>query len=116
VSEPHIHKAGDVWDVPLDPVRGREQGGFRPAIIVSADWFNQIPHGLCIIIPVTTRDRGVASHVRIEPLEAGLRTQSFAMCEQVRSISVLRLRRYRGSVSGDTLVSIRTMVDAFLSD
>ena len=116
MSELRIPKVGDVWDVPLDPIRGHEQGGFRPAVVISADWFNQTPHGLCIVVPVTTTNRQVPSHMQIDPPEAGVRTPSFAMCEQVRSISVLRLRRFRGSVSEETLRTIRTMVNAFLID
>lgn len=32
---------GDVWTVNLDPVRGHEQAGTRPALVVSVDRFNR---------------------------------------------------------------------------
>lgn len=37
---------GEVWTVSLDPVRGHEQAGTRPALIVSVGSFNQGPAGL----------------------------------------------------------------------
>jgi hypothetical protein len=36
---------GDVWTVNFDPVVGHEQGGVRPALIVSVNVMNQSPAG-----------------------------------------------------------------------
>ena len=44
---------GEVWDLVLSPVVGHEQGGMRPALVVSNDEYNVTPHGLCIVVPVT---------------------------------------------------------------
>jgi mRNA interferase MazF len=82
---------GEVWLCELDPVRGHEQAGRRPALVVSPDRFNQGPAGLVIVVPLTTRDRRVPLHVAIDPPEGGLRGRSFALCEMVRSIAIERL-------------------------
>jgi mRNA interferase MazF len=34
---------GEIWDLDLDPILGREQAGFRPALVLSVDLFNQGP-------------------------------------------------------------------------
>ncbi|NPV48676.1 MAG: type II toxin-antitoxin system PemK/MazF family toxin [Armatimonadetes bacterium] len=52
---------GDVWMVDFGPVRGHEQAGTRPGLIVSSDPFNHGPPGLVIPMPITTRERGITS-------------------------------------------------------
>lgn len=99
-------RRGDVWWVDLDPVRGREQGRTRPALVISADVFNLGPAGLVIVVPITTADRGIPTHIEILPSEGGLTRRSFAKVEDVRSISTLRLQNRIGRVKVDTLRQI----------
>ncbi len=94
---------GEVWLVDLTPTRGREQTGVRPALIVSADAFNHGPAGLVVIVPLTTRERRIPLHIPIEPPEGGVRERSFAMCENIRSITKDRLFQRWGTVSVTTL-------------
>lgn len=81
----------DVWFADFGVPIGHEQGGRRPALVVSADQFNHGPIGLVIVVPLTTTDRGVALHVAVNPPEGGVRERSFAMCEQLRALSRDRL-------------------------
>lgn len=98
---------GEVWWVNLEPVKGHEQGGAtRPAVVVSADAFNQGPAGLVIIAPVTRTERGIPLHVRINPPEGGLSHVSFAMCEQVRCVSLQRLGGRCGMLRDETMRAI----------
>jgi len=89
---------GEVWLVDLNPTRGHKQAGVRPALIISTDLFNHGPAGLVVVLPITTRQRGVPLHVAIEPPEGGLRERSFAKCEDIRSIASERLRERWGVV------------------
>lgn len=97
---------GDVWLVSLDPVRGHEQAGTRPALGVSVDRFNLGPAGLVVVLPITSRSKGVALHVPVLPPEGGLTLPSFVKCEDVRSVSVDRLVRRLGSVQASTLALV----------
>jgi mRNA interferase MazF len=97
---------GEVWDVDLNPVLGHEQGGKRPALVVSVDQLNQGPSGLVIMVPITKRDKRIRSQIAIEAGEGGLTIRSFAMCEAVRSISLERMTRRRGMVSHETMEKI----------
>jgi mRNA interferase MazF len=103
-------KAGEVWDVVLDPVIGREQGGRRPALVISGDQFNDLPNGLHLIAPITGRDRGLVLHVPVPAGEGGLAKDSVIMGDQPKSISILRFKRKRGEVSKATLERVRTIV------
>jgi mRNA interferase MazF len=99
----------------LDPVRENEQGGTRPAVVISADRHNRGGSRLVIVVPVTTRQRGLPFHVAITPPEGGVRQPSFAKCEDIRSVSVVRLRQRWGNVSPHTMALIedrlRTLLD-----
>ena len=97
---------GEIWDVDLEPVIGHEQGGRRPALVVSVNEFNQGPSGLVIVVPISTKDKRVRSQVPIAAGEGGLRDASFAKCEAVRSASLERLRRRRGAVAEETMEKV----------
>jgi len=82
---------GEIWLVDLNPIRGHEQAGKRPCLIVSVDLFNQSPAELVIVLPISTKGKGIRTHVRIDPPEAGTRETCFIKCEDVSSISTERL-------------------------
>ena len=105
---------GEVWDLSLDPIVGREQAGFRPALILSVDLFNQGPAELIVVVPVTRTNRGVRWHVPVRPPEGGLAAESFVQCESVRSVSKSRLRRRRGRVSPATMDQVEDRVRILL--
>jgi len=94
---------GEVWWVALDPTRGHEQAGQRPALVISVDTFNHGPAGLVVVLPLTTRDRGVALHVRVSPPDGGLEHPSVILCDHIRCIAQERLTKRLGTVSPQTL-------------
>jgi mRNA interferase MazF len=94
---------GEIWLVDLNPTRGHEQSGVRPALVVSVDTFNHGPAGLAVVLPVTSRGKGIALHVSVDPPEAGLTMRSFIKTEDVRSVAVERLTRRLGQVSRATM-------------
>ena len=97
---------GDVWLVDLNPVRGHEQAGKRPCLIISVDLFNQGASGLAVGLPITSKEKGIPFHVELNPPEGGLKVRSFIKCEDVRSISIERLENRWGTVSLETLAAI----------
>ncbi len=99
-------RRGDVWWYDPDPVRGHEPRRTRPGLIVSADIFNGGPSAMVIICPLTRTDRGFRFRVPIEPPEAGLTSQGFVQCDQVRAVAVDRLERRLGVVRPSTLTSV----------
>lgn len=96
---------GDVWLFDPDPTKGREIGKkTRPAIIVSNDSFNNGPADLVIVIPLTTKNKKIPCHISISPKDGGVREQSFAMCEQIRSISKERLVSKWGQIKNEVVL------------
>ena len=95
---------GEIWTADLNPIRGHEQAGQRPVLIVSTDVFNQGPAGLVFVVPLTRTDRRIPLHVPIEPPEGGVTARSFILCDGLRSISRDRLGSAAwGAVSPATL-------------
>lgn len=90
----------------LNPVRGHEQAGTRPAVIVSVDRFNQGAGGLVVVLPMTTTYRGIPLHVEVQPPEGGVRRRSYIKCEDVRSVSVDRLVERWGMLSARTMDAV----------
>ena len=105
---------GDVWLVDLNPARGHEQAGVRPALVVSVGRFNEGPAGMVIGIPLTTTDRKLRSHVPISPPEGGVRAVSYIKCEDVRSFSKQRLMERWGSVAPDSLRRVEDLLRLLL--
>ena len=110
MNRPASPRRGDVWSISLDPTRGREQAGVRPALILSSDTLNSPPGELVIVVPFTTRDRGLPTHVEVMPPEGGLTKTSYALCEAVRSVSKSRLLSKWGRVSDQSLATIEKKV------
>ena len=105
---------GDVWLADLNPVRGHEQAGKRPVLILSVNEFNQGPAGLVIVLPLTTRDRGIPFHIPLVPPEGGVKQTSFAMCDAIRSISRERLNEYWGVVRLKTMREVEDKISILL--
>lgn len=101
---------GEVWYVDLNPVRGHEQAGKRPALVVSVDLFNRGPAGLVVILPITTKDKGIPFHVVISPSEGGLTEKSYIKCEDIRSVSKERLFSLAGKVSSSTMAEVEDRI------
>jgi len=94
---------GEIWQANLNPTRGREQAGRRPVLVFSTDGFNSGPAELVVIVPVTSKGKGIPWHVPVEPPEGGLRKTSYVMCEALRSVSKDRLSKRIGQVKLDTM-------------
>jgi mRNA interferase MazF len=101
---------GEIWAVELDPTRGYEQGGRRPALVVSVDTFNRGPAGLVVVIPLSSQPEGAPLHVEVHPPEGGLKLRSFIRAEDVRSVSKERFGRRWGSVSPETMAAVEERI------
>lgn len=75
-------RRGDIVWVTLNPRRGHEQAGHRPAVVVSPEAYNR-KTGLALLCPVTSRRKGYPFEV---PLPDGLETSGVVLADQVRSL------------------------------
>jgi mRNA interferase MazF len=90
--------------VRLDPIEGSEQGGERPALVISPDVINE--HSPVVLIASITSkktDRVYPFETLIEPPEGGLTERSKVLLMQMRSVDKRRLTGYYGKVSEETM-------------
>ncbi len=97
---------GEVWLLNLDPTQGHEQAGSRPALVISVDLFNHGPAELAVVLPITSRQKGIPFHVAVEPPHGGLARLSYVKCEDVRSVSTGRFKRLLGRITQETLEAV----------
>jgi mRNA interferase MazF len=107
-------RQGEVWFVDLDPTRGREQAGRRPAVVVSVDQLGTGPSELAIVVPLTRTERPNPLYVAIEPPEGGVREPSYAMPEMVRAVSRQRLVERWGTLRPATVEQVLQRVHLLL--
>ena len=88
---------GEVWLINLKTTICHEQSGFRPALIISDNLFNNGLSGLIIVLPITSKKKGINTHVELHC--DFLPSVSYIKTEDIRSISVERAIRRIGSVS-----------------
>jgi len=106
---------GEVWSADLDPTRGREQAGKRPVLIVSTDRFNEGPAELVVIVPITSKGKGIPWHVPVKAgRDAGLTKDSFIMCEAIRCVARERLGKRLGEITVPTQVEVETRLRILL--
>ncbi len=55
------------------------------------DRFSRSASGLVVIVPLTSVNRGILWHVRVAPEDGGVRQESWAMVDQLRTVSRDRL-------------------------
>ncbi|MEV4803418.1 type II toxin-antitoxin system PemK/MazF family toxin [Nonomuraea sp. NPDC049421] len=105
---------GDIWFTHFDRPTGREQGFDRPALIISNDDLNASRLDIVFAVPLTTRERGYITHIRIGPEGTGLAKTSWAMVEQTRAISPDRFDFFVGSAPKEIVHEAVTVLKRML--
>ncbi len=75
-------RRGDVITIDLDPVKGHEQGGRRPALVLSADEYNRVV-GLAIVVPITMRAKGYPFEMQIPQ---GFKAKGTILADHIKCI------------------------------
>jgi mRNA interferase MazF len=89
-------RRGAIVAVSMDPIRGSEAGKTRPAVVVSNDAANatatRLARGVITVVPITSNiARIYPFQVLLRADQTGLRQDSKAQAEQVRSVAVERV-------------------------
>lgn|SRR3989338_2330572 len=93
-------KRGDIVLVDLDPSKGSEQGGKRPALIIQNDIGNELSP-TTIVAPITTRiySRQFPTNVEIDRTNSSIKEKSTILLNQIRSIDKSRIIKNFGKIS-----------------
>ena len=75
---------GDIIKINFNPQLGHEQTGYRSALVVSNNFFNENAK-LAILCPITTSDNQFPLHI---PLDHRTKTKGFILCEHLKTVDL----------------------------
>jgi mRNA interferase MazF len=104
-------RRGDIVAVSLDPARGSEASKTRPAVVVSNDAANatasRLAQGVISVVPITSHvARVYPFQVLLRAGQTGLRQDSKAQAEQVRSVAVERIGKQIGRLPAAAMAEL----------
>ena len=100
-------KRGEVYYADLSPVRGSEQGGQRPVVIIQNNIGNHFsPTVIVAAITAKMAKAKLPTHVEVGSSELGLLKDSVVLLEQVRTIDKSRLIQKLGVLEEDVMKNI----------
>jgi mRNA interferase MazF len=93
---------GDIYWADLNPVRGREQSGLRPVLVLSHDAFNHKSETV-IAMAIASQPQRAGFPLTLALPAKGLPKPSWLKISQIRTISVHRLGKRIAAVDPETL-------------
>ena len=96
---------GDIRWADLNPVRGREQAGQRPVLILSHDVFNE-RSGTVIAVALTSQPQRAGFPLTFELHTAGLPRRSWVKISQIRTLAVERIGERLARVTPEDLARV----------
>ena len=96
---------GEIRWADLNPVRGREQGGLRPVMILSHDIFNKCS-GTVIAVAITSQPQKAGFPLTLELKSANMPKKSWIKISQIRTLSIERIGKVIGKTSPEELAQV----------
>jgi mRNA interferase MazF len=108
-------KRGEIWLVDLNPVRGSEQRGIRPCLVISNDVTNEYAPTVCVV-PLTSNLTGsrFPINVLLHRQNTGLKQDSLLLGGQLRTVAKERLLRRLSLVQQECLLDIEKAIKLYL--
>lgn len=106
---------GDIFWADLNPIRGNEQAGFRPILIISQDVFNQ-RSGTIIGLAITSQAPSAQFPLTFEITTADLPKRSWVKISQIRTLSVERIGRRLGTMAPEELDQVIDGLNELVGD
>ena len=96
---------GEIRWADLNPVRGHEQAGQRPGLILSQDVFNE-RSGTVIAVALTSQAQRAGFPLTLDLHTKGLPKKSWVKISQIRTLAVERIGKKIGKVSPEDLAQV----------
>lgn len=108
-------KQRDIWLVDLNPVKGSEQKGLRPVVIVSGNAMNDnLP--ICIVCPLSSKIKGYKGCLVLKKdIFNRLESDSEIITFQIRTIAAGKLIKKIGTITNDQMNIIRLGLSEILT-
>ncbi len=109
-------KRGEIVLANLEPIRGSEQGGIRPVLIIQNDNSNKFSP-TTIIAPITSKiyTKEFPQNVEIEPRDSKLKIKSTILLNQIRTIDKSRIKKRISNLNPYLMFKIDLAIKVSLS-
>ena len=107
---------GDIFLTRLEPIRGHEQGGIRPSVIIqNNDGNDNSP--TTIIAPITSKKylKEYPTNVLVNKIDSGLDKDSTILLNQIRSIDKSRILKKVGTINFEIMKKVDLAIKISLS-
>ena len=102
----YMPEQGDIVFFDFNPTKGHEQRGFRPAVVISTNVFNQNTK-MVIVCPITSNEKEFPTHYKLEDTKN----------VHIRSIDYeIRNLKFVEKLSENDFISIITLLNACIED
>lgn len=109
----YIPEQGDIVFLDFNPIKGHEQSGFRPAIVISTNVFNRNTK-MVIVCPITSNEKEFPTHYILEDTK---NVHGSVLCEHIRSIDYeIRNLKFVEKLSENDFISIITLLNACIEE
>ncbi len=109
----YIPKQGDIVYLDFNPIKGHEQAGVRPAVVISTNAFNQNTK-MVILCPITSNTKEFPTHYI---LEETISVHGSVLCEHIRSVDYeTRNLKFVEKLSDNDFVSVITLLNACIEE
>ena len=101
-------RQGDIFWADLNPVKGHEQAGLRPVMILQNNILNKNLNTV-VIAPITTqlKAKGKMTTFFLPARTSGLQRDSVALLFQVRTIDIRRLQKRISTMSKEDMKLVK---------
>ena len=106
---------GEIRWADLNPVRGHEQAGLRPVLVLSHDVFND-RSGTVIAVALTSQQPRAGFPLTLESRAHGLPKRSWIKISQIRTLSVERIGRRIARASPEELAKVADGLDEIIGE
>ncbi|HLC40007.1 MAG TPA: type II toxin-antitoxin system PemK/MazF family toxin [Methylomirabilota bacterium] len=96
---------GEVYWADLNPVRGREQAGLRPIVVISHEPLNQ-HSGTVIALAITSQPQRAGFPLSHEIESLKMPKPSWVKIGQIRTLSIERLGKKIGSLNAEEVSQV----------
>ena len=111
VAAAYVPDAGHIIKIDLDPRKGHEQGGWRPALVLSPKIYNG-KSGLAVVVPITNQAKGYPFEV---PLPGNIKTTGVVLADAVKSVDWhARQAKYADTAPPAVMRAVRERLMALL--
>jgi mRNA interferase MazF len=107
----YVPGAGDIIKIDLDPRTGHEQGGWRPALVLSPKIYNA-KTGLAVLVPITNQAKGYPFEVQ---LPAHMKTTGVVLADAIKNVDWrARNAKYSETTPAEVMSAVQERLAALL--